>query len=98
MSFTQPGDSATCVVDYENTGSLDATLKHTVTGAEGSETIKIDLVNTNETQTLAKTNGTAQVSFTATYLDVVDDNDNSVSSKGETVTLTIASTATQAGL
>ena len=38
MKFTQPGDSATCEVTYENCGSLNATLSHlaySVTPANG---------------------------------------------------------------
>lgn len=35
MKFAQPGDTATCTITYENCGTLDAELTHTVTGING---------------------------------------------------------------
>lgn len=95
MSFVQPGDNATCTVVYKNTGSLAATLSHTVVGAEGTEAIEWTLTGTDGTQELAAETGTHTITVKATYKDVKDDNNNSVSSNGEKATLTIASKAEQ---
>ncbi len=83
MKFSQPGDTATCTIVFENCGSLDAKLnKLTVTGNDESGPIRFTVTGLTEGSTkLEKTTGTANVVVTGTY-------DTSVTSQPEGGTTT----------
>ena len=91
MKFTQPGDTATCTITYENCGSLDANIAHVVTGAEGTAAIKFTVTGTDGTTALLK-GASHNVTVKGEYLSTVT---GQPEESAKTATLQIVSTATQ---
>lgn len=78
MGFTQPGDTATCQVVYENCGTVDVLLTHTITGADGTDAISFvvtgaDNTKTTDTQLKANAgkNATHEITIQGTYKSTI---------------------------
>lgn len=91
MGFTQPGDSATCTVIYKNSGTLDANLSHTITGAAGTKAIKWTVTGADGTTALAA-GGSHTVTVKGEYISSTT---GQPADADKTATLKIVSTATQ---
>ncbi len=73
MKFTQPGDSASCTITFENCGNLDAKLNSiTVTGDDKETPIKFEVTKPELNTKLPKTTGTQQVTIKGTYASTVE--------------------------
>lgn len=106
MKFQQPGDTATCTIYYENYGSLDAVLTHTVKEASTSTTTGVNTIGSDaigftltgvDGQTAlgakGKANARHTVTITGTYKSTVT---SEPAAAEKEATLLIVSSAAQA--
>jgi len=77
MSFTQPGDTATCEIPVVNSGSLNAVLNFNTTGTTKTELVEFTIENVTANTKLAK-GATHNVKVTGTFLEKEDEDGNSV--------------------
>lgn len=66
MSFTQPGDTASCIVTYENCGSLNALVTNTVQGKVGAG--EFSALNIDDTGVATLTTAANGIKFTVSGL------------------------------
>jgi len=96
MAFAQPGDTATCTIEYENYGSLNATLSHNVTGTKETDAIKFTITGTDVTTLNAGTKTTITVK--GEFVDVDKDGDGNsdvLTDAQKSTTISIVTEATQ---
>lgn len=88
MKFTQPGDSATCTVIFENCGDLDAKLStHSITGASEEGPIKVTVTGLTDGTKLPKSTGTNSVVIKGEF-DEEQTGTPDASSKSKTIKIT----------
>lgn len=97
MGFTQPGDTATCQVVYENCGTVDVLLTHTITGADGTDAIDFVVTGatnngTTELSANAGKNATHNITVQGTYKSTITEDP---AAAAKTAKLSITSVATQ---
>ena len=94
MVFAQPGDTATCTIQYENYGSLNATLAHNVTGTKDTDAIKFTITGTDVTTLNAGDKTTVTVK--GEFVDVDKDKDGNSDTLTEAQKSTVISIITEA--
>lgn len=68
MGFTQPGDSATCTIVFENCGSVNAKLNNLlITGNDEKGAIRFTVTGLTKDATLTKETGTHTAVVTGKY-------------------------------
>lgn len=72
MTFTQPGDTATCTIKFENCGDLKAKLnKIDITGIETETPIKFEVTKPELNTPLVAKGSNHEVTIKGTYVDTI---------------------------